>query len=111
MGALKNLMNSQTTPQTPSSFSDLHGLLNCARAVLAQYVDRVPDVARQAHWIAAKSDPNAWETVGLQFPAAPGVDGAGTLTAIMAHLEGLIAREQAQDRPPDLRLGKMRRTP
>lgn len=69
----------------------------------------VPESIQAEHWQKAHGDPNAWEAMEFKYPGVLPIDAMATLVLVEAKLRGLLIRAEAKDRPPDLRLGKMRR--
>ena len=96
---------------TTPFLTDLAYVLHLLRSLLDRAEERLPREVQLAHFIAAHHGPNARTAVQEKFPGRQDIQAAKTLTEITSQLEGLLADEQAEGRPVDLRLGRMRGRP
>ena len=95
----------------PNPFlTDLAYALHLIRGLLDRAEERLPREIQLAHWIEKNHGPNSWAEVAEKFPGRQDVQAAKTLTEVMAQLQGLISDLEKEGTPPDLRLGRMRRS-
>lgn len=67
-----------------------------------------PALVRE-HWLRAKQGPNAWQEMSEIYADEPVLEVLAEIIACLNRLQGVVLRMEAQERPVDLRLVKMRK--
>ena len=69
-----------------------------------------PTLMRE-HWMRAKHGPNGWQEMSDCYPTEPALNDLAEINLCRNRLDGILLRAQKRERPPDLRLTRMRGTP
>lgn len=86
----------------------LHASVTQLQQALQHLTRHLPPAIHQEHAVLARHSPRAWADMAEKYAGDVQIEAAADIVSCIATIQGVVARVEAANRAPNLKLGKVR---